>query len=287
MNFEEWTIEYEGIHLVCFKCGKYGHRHEQCGREEENEDAGHNDPTTKNTKPTDQGVSEKYGSWMLVNRKERRNQYRRPNQPAHGPPTNRRQFTPMGQAPASGIFETQSRRRKRCPGLRPILALIKEVLCRVRPATIAILGGRRPFDKLNSKTKAQPKSIFMKATRQFTQGDDRQPVGEDPNLVVGVDTRLPIMEFTICPFVAVTNLATVAIIGGAKAGAEHQTVQQRKQSTQSFVARIVAEISQPRWSIMRMGNGSCLQWLGLNTHQRRTLPTSAAQTSLSSTQTRL
>ncbi|XP_031131806.1 uncharacterized protein LOC116033187 [Ipomoea triloba] len=26
-----WPIEYEGIHLICFNCGIYGHRQDQCG----------------------------------------------------------------------------------------------------------------------------------------------------------------------------------------------------------------------------------------------------------------
>ena len=25
-----WWVEYEGIHMVCFECGKYGHRKESC-----------------------------------------------------------------------------------------------------------------------------------------------------------------------------------------------------------------------------------------------------------------
>lgn len=27
----EFKLEYEGLHLICFKCGKYGHRADFCG----------------------------------------------------------------------------------------------------------------------------------------------------------------------------------------------------------------------------------------------------------------
>ncbi|XP_031124199.1 uncharacterized protein LOC116026910 [Ipomoea triloba] len=58
-----WPIKYDGIHLVCFKCGLYGHRREQCGvtaspeanskprHEPENGDAGGKDNTTTSTAP--------------------------------------------------------------------------------------------------------------------------------------------------------------------------------------------------------------------------------------------
>jgi hypothetical protein len=27
-------IEYEGLHTICFSCGKYGHRMEECGKDQ-------------------------------------------------------------------------------------------------------------------------------------------------------------------------------------------------------------------------------------------------------------
>ncbi|XP_031120215.1 uncharacterized protein LOC116023359 [Ipomoea triloba] len=64
LNMEEWPIEYEGIHLVCFKCGKYGHRYEQCGLEgPENMESDFNQktrpiPAATNSNATGQGGSE-------------------------------------------------------------------------------------------------------------------------------------------------------------------------------------------------------------------------------------
>ena len=34
INGVEKKIEYEGLHLICFKCGKYGHDNEHCGVKE-------------------------------------------------------------------------------------------------------------------------------------------------------------------------------------------------------------------------------------------------------------
>lgn len=30
LSDEEQKVEYEGVHLICFKCGRYGHRVENC-----------------------------------------------------------------------------------------------------------------------------------------------------------------------------------------------------------------------------------------------------------------
>lgn len=29
LNYE-FSVEYEGLHLICFRCGKYGHKEEMC-----------------------------------------------------------------------------------------------------------------------------------------------------------------------------------------------------------------------------------------------------------------
>lgn len=88
------TIEYEGIHLVCFKCGIYGHKEEQCGKptegatgmfdgevagEQTEKSAGSEKGTETNTngnlnmwhnplnlRPE---VMEQYGAWMLAPRR--------------------------------------------------------------------------------------------------------------------------------------------------------------------------------------------------------------------------
>nr|GMD33042.1 uncharacterized protein LOC109175269 [Ipomoea batatas] len=95
LNQEEWPIEYEGIHLVCFKCGRYGHRQEQCGKEEVNNGDSDQQRPDGNTSRAHsnvfvQGQPEKYGAWMLVSRKDRRN---RPKDyyPKEGPSVGRNQ----------------------------------------------------------------------------------------------------------------------------------------------------------------------------------------------------
>ncbi|XP_031127518.1 uncharacterized protein LOC116029609 [Ipomoea triloba] len=91
LNMEEWPVEYEGIHLVCFKCGKYGHRHEKCGQEEVNKDGQESHQRENDNQVTGHWGSEKYGSWMLVSRRERGNRNRVSNNQRGGPPLDRRQ----------------------------------------------------------------------------------------------------------------------------------------------------------------------------------------------------
>lgn len=85
-------IEYEGLHLVCFQCGVYGHRQEACPAKTK---ATEQDKSTPDVDRRDAGeddakiadgqrspdmdkcirpeITENYGSWMLVQRKSRRN----------------------------------------------------------------------------------------------------------------------------------------------------------------------------------------------------------------------
>ncbi|XP_031127559.1 uncharacterized protein LOC116029652 [Ipomoea triloba] len=89
-----WKVAYEGIHLVCFACGMYGHRLEACPTAGESVMDGSEGSTTprppQSAGPahanTPQGPDKgkattsrirPYGSWMIVTRKERR-QSRRP-----------------------------------------------------------------------------------------------------------------------------------------------------------------------------------------------------------------
>lgn len=81
-------IEYEGIHLICFHCGIYGHRKESCpsyiaelnltkqaensgSKEVQVEAAVVSDPVSKEV-PKDPVETEVYGPWMLVTRKPMR-----------------------------------------------------------------------------------------------------------------------------------------------------------------------------------------------------------------------
>lgn len=34
LNNHLQVIEYEGLHMICFECGKYGHRAETCSRKQ-------------------------------------------------------------------------------------------------------------------------------------------------------------------------------------------------------------------------------------------------------------
>lgn len=83
-------IEYEGIHLICFNCGVYGHRDDQCRingedgeglaleNQSEEADTGNDGAARKETSNShDSGdllqirpeISESYGSWMLAPRR--------------------------------------------------------------------------------------------------------------------------------------------------------------------------------------------------------------------------
>lgn len=83
-------LEYEGLHLICFQCGKYGHKATQCGNlagKEDKEgpsnaqvsrtnnnsqpDVGSN---TKNLTTTSQENLGKFGPWMVASRRQRKQQ---------------------------------------------------------------------------------------------------------------------------------------------------------------------------------------------------------------------
>ncbi|XP_019155023.1 PREDICTED: uncharacterized protein LOC109151878 [Ipomoea nil] len=83
-------IEYEGIHWICFICGTYGHRKEQCGQGSEFDrqamgnhmevdagigkanDAEYEPAMTKQLPVIKPHATEKFGNWMLVKRKDKR-----------------------------------------------------------------------------------------------------------------------------------------------------------------------------------------------------------------------
>ncbi|XP_031097111.1 uncharacterized protein LOC116001370 [Ipomoea triloba] len=87
LDEKEWLIEYEGFHLVCFKCGTYGHRHEQCETEKprpegDTTDQDNNESTRRARTVINQTPPEKYGYWMLVTKQKRGNRPRTQNQNA-------------------------------------------------------------------------------------------------------------------------------------------------------------------------------------------------------------
>ena len=76
-------IEYEGIHLVCFDCGKYGHWKEEC--EGKLNRGGDQPEVNENNKDSDKDklgnnqlkinpeILEDFGPWMLAQWRSRRN----------------------------------------------------------------------------------------------------------------------------------------------------------------------------------------------------------------------
>ncbi|CAN1127320.1 hypothetical protein LINPERHAP2_LOCUS3977, partial [Linum perenne] len=73
-------IEYEGLHIICYSCGCYGHNQDTCVADkvpEENLDADVsyvNPIFGQEDGPNDRpGVVEDFGPWMLVKREARRN----------------------------------------------------------------------------------------------------------------------------------------------------------------------------------------------------------------------
>ncbi|CAJ2628274.1 unnamed protein product [Trifolium pratense] len=76
LNKRTYTVEYEGINLVCFTCGRYGHRKDQCEITNGETPQG---PTNENLeknfekqKEQDNNTNEKFGPWMHVQRGGRR-----------------------------------------------------------------------------------------------------------------------------------------------------------------------------------------------------------------------
>ncbi|XP_019159673.1 PREDICTED: uncharacterized protein LOC109156274 [Ipomoea nil] len=85
LHFMDWPIKYEGINLICFKCGVYDHHQENCGKEgdEGGVNSGQNAVTADMATPPveKQKPPERFGAWMLVTRKERRRRARTNVQP--------------------------------------------------------------------------------------------------------------------------------------------------------------------------------------------------------------
>ncbi|KAK4279903.1 hypothetical protein QN277_011605 [Acacia crassicarpa] len=72
-----FNVEYEGLTLICFECGRFGHKREKCPHQSSDSDlqnVHHNPPPpppmSVNTSAKDS--DEAFGPWMLVNRRNRR-----------------------------------------------------------------------------------------------------------------------------------------------------------------------------------------------------------------------
>ncbi|XP_019171055.1 PREDICTED: uncharacterized protein LOC109166615 [Ipomoea nil] len=100
--------------MVCFECGLYGHRQDHCSKEgpstatvqttSDKETGSQNSPAI-----IKQGPPGKYGAWMLVTRKDRRNFNRNKNFAAPGDQRNDQQPATKGKEPVVEDIVTQSR----------------------------------------------------------------------------------------------------------------------------------------------------------------------------------
>ncbi|KAJ1416228.1 Zinc finger, CCHC-type [Sesbania bispinosa] len=74
-----YPVEYEGLHLVCFKCGRYGHKKEACPllfkeNEEKDKEVPQMDSTVTSSAATvTQEEDSSFGPWMMAHKPQRRN----------------------------------------------------------------------------------------------------------------------------------------------------------------------------------------------------------------------
>lgn len=78
-----WRIQYEGLKLICFNCGKIGHKEDSCPRAVDEDQNG--EPTDKGHDPTiivpanKPEYLEDFSSWMLIKKSSRRKPSRQSN----------------------------------------------------------------------------------------------------------------------------------------------------------------------------------------------------------------
>ncbi|XP_061336788.1 uncharacterized protein LOC133283879 [Gastrolobium bilobum] len=71
-----YTVGYEGLHMICFACGKYGHRRDTCSWVSVSTDS-HSHQKDVRAEVVNNGVrremaeGEAFGSWMIVQRSQR------------------------------------------------------------------------------------------------------------------------------------------------------------------------------------------------------------------------
>ncbi|XP_019150525.1 PREDICTED: uncharacterized protein LOC109147318 [Ipomoea nil] len=112
----EWPVEYEGIHLVCFKCGVYGHRQDNCIGSEGNLSQEPNNASASSAK-TCSMPTEKYGAWMLVTRRDRRRGGNQVNRQTNTPSKDNQQVNSAGVAQmAEGLGEQTRPQRETVTG---------------------------------------------------------------------------------------------------------------------------------------------------------------------------
>ena len=81
LNGRVWGIQYEGLKMICFKCGKQGHKEDNCGIDKPTPqlEVLNSPPAHQDTEVSRNIQDNTYGSWMLVKKTVRRNTSR--NQP--------------------------------------------------------------------------------------------------------------------------------------------------------------------------------------------------------------
>lgn len=78
MRGKKWQIQYEGLHDLCFTCGKYGHKEIKCPLTNVNNQDQAGDKTDENTSTKEIAPVQKedqrstFGSWLVVQRSRRR-----------------------------------------------------------------------------------------------------------------------------------------------------------------------------------------------------------------------
>lgn len=76
LNGREYRVEYEGLHLICFTCGCYGHRRDQCkegGQEMPRSEEGGAETGSRAAGDLEAGEIEAvFGPWMVVARDSRK-----------------------------------------------------------------------------------------------------------------------------------------------------------------------------------------------------------------------
>jgi len=79
LNGKVWGIQYEGLKMICFQCGRQGHKEDACelNKQTHQEDISPNSDTIRAPANTAPGYQERaYGSWMLVKKPTRRSSNR-------------------------------------------------------------------------------------------------------------------------------------------------------------------------------------------------------------------
>nr|POF12560.1 uncharacterized protein CFP56_20045 [Quercus suber] len=152
----EQTVTYEGIHRMCFSCGRMGHRRESCpytirnGNDQVDKDEGDSvdrsgqpcnshvpDNPVRSSGTTPKALEDNYGPWLLVSRKKTGTKGRGRNVPdagrshaqgqegvdAHAPGAK----ATTDRAPKSGSrFSLRERKRKLSPTKSPMAYIRKE-----------------------------------------------------------------------------------------------------------------------------------------------------------------